>query len=208
MVRTLSIRREIRELAAPITKGGVDYREMCSVGSRGHVSAREFESREGQRPENFTPSTVILRGAWIGGWGVWDLQVPDDVRKSLIDMTLKIETVRTHGMLHSPHEGRTASVFVNDQLLDRIKLVRPHPHGEDYGVDSRRPFPVFRYIDLERDTQTVKIAVEEGVAWDIDRITLEPVTLRREIRPEIAMVVGAFISAVMGVMAFWLISLF
>jgi len=116
----------------------------------------------------------------------------------LVDATLRIETVRTHGMLHSPRQRTSASVFVNDQLVDKIYLVRPHPHGEDFGVDSRRPFPILRYIDRRRDLQTVRIEVDADVSWDIDRVSIEPVVLSREITPGAAMAIGALVSALLG----------
>ncbi len=186
------LRREIREIVAPISKEGTEIKEIQSEGSGGHVSAKEFKS--GERPEVFTPSTVIISN----GYGVWELEVPKDVRKELVDMTLKIETVRTHGMLHSPYKGKSASIFVNNQIVDKIYLVKPHPHGEDFGVDSRRPFPIFCYIDKDKDIQTIRIKVDKDVSWDIDRVILEPITLRKEIRPEAAMVIGAIISAIIG----------
>jgi hypothetical protein len=184
------IRRIIREIAPPITKEGIEIKERHNVDS-----AKDF--LEGKRPKNFTPSTVIMYG---GGYAVWELEVPEDIRKNLSDMTLKIETVRTHGMLHAPpsFKGKSASIFVNDQLLDEIILVRPHSHGEDLGVDSRRPFPVFRYIDKAKSVQTIRIQTDEGVCWDIDRVTLEPIILRKEIRQWIFMVFGAILSAAMG----------
>jgi len=186
------LRREIREIAAPISKEGVEVKEVHSEGFRGHVSAEEFQ--DDKRPEIFTPSTVIISG----GYGVWELEVPKDVRKKLIDMTLRIETVRTHGMLHSYLPQKSASIFVNGQLVDKIYLVKRYPYGEDYGIDSRRPFPIFRYVDKDKSIQTIKICVDKDACWDIDRVTLEPIILRKEIKPEVAMVIGAIISAAIG----------
>lgn len=184
-------KREIREIAAPITVEGIEG-NIRGKGNGGHKLATEFD--EGERPDVFTPSTAIISG----GYGLWELEVPGKVRKHLVDMTLKIETVRTHGMLHSPKKGKSASIFVNNQLVDKIYLVRPHPHGEDYGVDSRRPFPIFRYISRDKNIQTVKINVDEDVKWDIDRVTLEPIILTKEWKPEAAMIIGAIISALIG----------
>jgi len=184
-------KKEIREIVAPISEEGVKG-DIHSKGFGGHVLATEFSEEE--RPEVFTPSTAIISG----GYGVWRLEVPKGVRRYLIDMTLRIETVRTHGMLHSPHKGKSASIFVNNQLVDKIYLVRPHPHGEDYGVDSRRPFPIFRYIDKDKSIQAIKVNVDEDVSWDIDRVTLEPIILRKEWKPEATMIIGAIISAIIG----------
>ena len=191
-------KREIREIAAPISAEGIKG-DIHSKGHGGHVLATEFH--EGERPEAFTPSTAIISG----GHGLWELEVPEEVRKYLIDMTLKIETVRTHGMLHSPKKhspkkgiSSSASILVNDQLVDKIYLVKPHPHGEDYGVDSRRPFPIFRYIATDKKIQTIKITVDEEVFWDIDRVSLEPIILRKEWKPEATMIIGAIISAIIG----------
>jgi hypothetical protein len=50
-------------------------------------------------PSNSRPSTVILKS---GDYGVWEITVPKEVRDHLVDASLRIETVRTHGMLHSP----------------------------------------------------------------------------------------------------------
>jgi len=194
------LRREIREIVGPISKEGIEVRSVHSDGFGGHVSAKEF--KEGERPDVFTPSTVIISG----GWGEWDLEIPGDIRRSLIDVTLRIETIRTHGMLHSPLPNKHASIRVNNQLVDKMHLVKRHPHGKDYGVDSRRPFPISRYIDRDRNTQTVRIEVDKGAFWDIDRVALEPVVLRKEIKPEVAMVVGAIISAIIGAVVGFLIS--
>ncbi len=105
---------------------------------RGYRSAKEFTG--GSRPEQFTPTTVILEN---GGYGAWEITLPEDIRDHLVDATLRIETVRTHGMLHSPNRGTDASVFVNDALVDKIVLAKSHLHGEEFGVDSRRPYPIF-----------------------------------------------------------------
>lgn len=188
--------REIRAIEAPISKEGVDYTEICSKGFSRGISAREFG--DGRRPEIFTPSTAIVNS----GYGVWELEIPRAVRKRLVDMTLKIETVRTHGMLHTPHQGKSASVILNNEVVDKIYLVKPHPHGEDFGVDSRRPFPVFRYIKREGREAVqrvgIRIEVDDGVSWDVDRVVLEPIVLRKELRPEIAMIFGALISGIIG----------
>ena len=184
------LRRIIREIAPPISKEGIEIKERHNVDS-----AKDFPV--GKRLQNFTPSTAIMKG---DSYAVWELELPEDIRKNLSDMTLKIETVRTHGMLHTPpsFKGKSASIFVNDQLLDKINLVKPHSHGEDLGVDSRRPFPVFRYIDKAKSIQTIRIETDEGVCWDIDRVTLEPIISRKEIRPWVFMVSGAILSAAMG----------
>lgn len=108
------LHREIREVIPPISKEGIEVKEIRSKGFNGAVSATEFTI--GRRSEVFTPSTVIING----GYGIWELEVPKEVRKRLIDMTLKIERVRTHGMLHSPFKAKSASIFVNDQLVDKI----------------------------------------------------------------------------------------
>ena len=64
--RRLGLVREFREVLAPITQEGTAVKQIRSVGHDGHVSAIEFgEGRP--RPEEFTPSTVVLSG----GYGVW-----------------------------------------------------------------------------------------------------------------------------------------
>src|SRR5438105_3283959 len=85
--------RQYREITV-FTREGTDIKE-----GRNYETARSFS--EGARPEHFTPSTVILKG---GGYGVWEIAVPNEIRGHLVDATLRIETVRTHGMLHSPEE--------------------------------------------------------------------------------------------------------
>jgi hypothetical protein len=184
------VKREIRELAGPISKEGLDG-TITGVGYQGHVRADEFQ---GQRPVEFCPSTIIING----GNGEWNLDIPEYIRNNLIDMTLKIETIRTHGMLHSPQKNKSASIFVNGNLVDKINLVKQHPHGTDFGVDSRRPYPVFRYINRENCTQNIRIEVDKDALWDIDRISLEPVILRKEWKPVSTMILGAIISAAMG----------
>lgn len=184
--------RKIREIAAPISKEGIDVKDVYSDGCDGHVLATEFQL--GKRPEIFTPTTIIISD----GYGVWGLELTKDIRKDLIDMTLTIDTVRTHGVLHTPEKGKSASVFVNDHLVDKMFLVKAHPHGEYYGVDSRRPFPVYRFIDRDKNLQTIRVVTAKDVFWDIDRVTLQPLLLRKEIRPEIAMITGAIISAIIG----------
>jgi len=188
--------RTYRERIAPITKEGIEVKEILSKGVDGHVSATEFSSRKEQRPNVFTPSTVVLND----GHGLWELALAADIRSDLVDATLRIETIRTHGMLHTPTRGKYASVYVNDQLLDKIHLVKPHPHGEDFGVNSRRPYPIFKFMDRKRDIQTVRIDVDEGVYWDIDRVSIEPIVERRDLTPLIWMIIGALVSALIGVL--------
>ena len=189
--------REIREVVAPVSKEGIKLNRCYSLG---YTSAEDFE--EADRPEEYTPSTVIIHGVICGveydGWAEWELDVPKHIRKRLIDMILKVDTIRTHGVLHSPDKGKSAEIWVNGRLLDRIYLASKLPHGDDYGVDSRRPVPIFRYIDEENDTQTIKLWVEKGVFWDVDRVSLEPVIKRKELRPEAAMIIGAIITAFIG----------
>jgi hypothetical protein len=184
--------RKIREVVAPISKEGIDKKDVRSEGCNGHVLATEFE--DAKRPENFTPTTIIISG----GYCVWELELPKDVRKELVDMTLTIETVRTHGLLHTKEKGKSASILVNDHPVDKMLLVKEHPYGEHYGVDSRRPLPVYRFIDREKNLQTIRVETEEGVSWDIDWVTLKPIIERKELRPEIAMTTGAIISASIG----------
>lgn len=186
------IYKSVREIVAPISKQGVDAEVIESKGWGGHDSATDFKGR--RRPEPFTPSTVIING----GFAMWEFEIPEEIRKNLVDMTLKIETVRAHGMLHTPHQGRTASIFFNQQLIDKISLVKPHPHGSDYGVDSRRAIPVLPYCNTKGDAQILRIETDDEVFWDIDRVTLEPVVLRKEVTPGAAMVLGALISAALG----------
>lgn len=184
--------RKIREIAAPISKEGIDAKEAHSDGCGGHVSATEFQL--GKRPEIFTPTTIIISG----GDGAWGLELTKDIRKDLIDMTLTIDTVRTHGLLHTQKEEKSASVFVNDYLVDKMLLVKELSQGKYFGVDSRRPFPVYRFIDRDKNLQTIRVETDKDVFWDIDRVTLQPIILRKGLRPEIAMIAGAFISATIG----------
>lgn len=181
-------KRDIREVAPPITKKGKELSDGRNYATQ--------EQPKRHDPKIFSGSTVVLDGGWVE----WDLEVPQHGRDSLVDMTLRIETVRAHGMLHSPHERKRAWVYVNGQLVDEIMLVRPHPHGEDFGVDTRRPLPILSYVDRRKVGQTVKVKVEveADVAWDIDRVTLEPIILRRETKPEVMMIAGAVLSALAG----------
>ncbi|MCH7916030.1 MAG: hypothetical protein IH856_23830 [Deltaproteobacteria bacterium] len=202
--------RKIWQIEPPISQEGIAVREVKSKGSSGGVKATDF--LPGQRPENFTPSTVILHDDHDGSHGIWDLLVPEPVLKYLVDMTLRIESVRTHAMLHTPpydretDKRRYARISMNGELTDKILIIKPHPHGEDFGVDSRRPIPVYRFVDRTKSIQEIKIEVDEKVYWDIDRIILEPITLREELTPEARMVAGALLSAfaggVMGLLAF------
>ncbi|MCP4713091.1 MAG: hypothetical protein GY869_31055 [Planctomycetes bacterium] len=185
-------KNEIRQIEAPICVEGIKCKDISSKGHNGHCKAIEFQPSN--RPEEFTPSTVIING----GHAIWELPVPKRIRDKLIDMTLKIETVRTHGMLHSPNYRTSASIYINDELIDRIVLVKPHPHGEDYGVNSRRPIPVYRFINRKKNKQLIKIVVDENAKWDIDRITFEPIVLTKTWKPEMAMIIGACISAFLG----------
>lgn len=189
------LKREIREIVAPISKAGTDYNVINSIGYGGHASAKDFAGN--QRPEDFSPTTVIING----GHGEWELKIPEEIRRQMIDATLKIETVRTHGMLHSPNKNSVAKIFINGELLDKIYLVKPHPHGTDFGVDTRRPIPVFDFINKNDEKQTVRIEVDKDTFWNIDRITLEPIILRNEWKPEATMIIGAIISAIIGAIA-------
>jgi hypothetical protein len=187
-------RRTIKVVETPIYIWGTDAAELLdSKGSNGIKSAKDFTYDN--LPEVLAPSTVIISG----GYGIWEFEISKYILKKLFDITLTIETIRTHGMLHTPIRNKSASIFVNNKLVDKIYLVKPHPHGEDYGVDSRRPFPIFHFIDKSKIKQTIKIEVDEDVFWDIDRITLHPIINLKELKPWCYMVLGAFISAVMGI---------
>lgn len=181
---------EFREIAASISKDGIDRTKTNSKGYNGHVSAREFTDEN--RPEDFSQSTIIINGGYV----VWELEVDKRIRKNLVDMTLKIETIRTHGMLHTPIKGKSASVFINDKLLDKIYLVKPHPHGEDFGIDSRRPFPVFNYIDINQSIQCIRIEVDDETCWNIDLIKLEPIISRKILKPVITWIIGTIFGAI------------
>jgi hypothetical protein len=194
LAKHIGILREYREVLAPISKEGVDAIDVRSEGYNGHVSANEF-ANDTKRPKEFTPSTIIL----CNGYGIWELTIPKHIRRRLIGALLRIDTIRTHGMLHSPVKRSTASILVNEHLVDKIYLVKPHPHGEDYGVDSRRPLQILRYIDKARDVQTIKIQTGENALWDIDEISIEPIVSRYEVTPGAWMILGAVISAILGV---------
>ena len=157
LAKTIGILRDYREILPPISKEGIDASEVHSEGYKGHVSAEEFGPNE-QRPEEFTPSTVILSN----GYGKWELNVPKYIRKRMTSALLRIDTIRTHGMLHSPVQWSEASLHFNEKLVDKIYLVKPHPHGEDYGVDSRRPFQIIKFIDKSKDTQIITIGLAKA----------------------------------------------
>jgi hypothetical protein len=200
IAKNLGILRDCREVMAPICQEGVDFVDMRSEGYNGHTSAKEFVN-DIERPEEFTPSTVILSN----GHGIWELRIPRNIRRRIISANLRIDTVRTHGMLHSPVIRTTASIIVNEQLVDKIYLVKPHPHGEDFGVDSRRPFQIIRYIDKKKDIQRIRIEVGQNASWDIDSICIEPIILRYEITPGAWMILGAIISTIIGIIgSLWL----
>ena len=184
-------KREIREIVDQISEEGVKA-VTNSKGFNGHIKATEFSNDN--RPKEFTPSTIIISD----GHATWNLRIPKEILKDLITARLNIETIRTHGMLHSPVQGKCARIYVNNQLVDEIKLVKPHPHGTDYGVDSRRSIPIFHYIDKNNETQIIKIEVEDKTYWDVDYITLEPIIKRKEWRPGATMIIGAIISAIIG----------
>ena len=185
--------RWIREIIPPISKNGTEATQYDSLGFGGGVRAIDFPLDK--RPKNFSPSTIILNS----GFGKWEFEIESYVLRDLIDMSLRIETIRTHGMLHTPVQGRTASIYVNEQLVDEIHLVKPHPHGSDFGVDTRRTIPVYDFINKNKSTQTVQLTVDNDVLWDIDRIILEPIIYKKEIKPEVAMIIGALISFIIGV---------
>lgn len=200
VAKQLGILREHREVLAQISREGVDADELRSAGYDGHVSAREFAKGE-HRPEEFTPSTVILNN----GYGIWKLRIPEHIRSRLVSAMLRVDTIRTHGMLHSAVHRAAASVLLNGQLVDKIYLVKPHPHGEDYGVDSRRPIQVLRYLDTGQDTQILRLEVDETASWDVDEVSIEPTVLRHEVTSGAWMILGAVISAILGVIGtLWL----
>ncbi len=195
--------RELREELAPISVDGKDCVDIDSRGINGHVSACEFADGL-PRPSEFGRSTVVVHD----GWAVWELPSPRIVTRRwgrLLDASLKIGTVRTHGMLHSPKQGASASVFVNDHRVDEVRLVKPHPHGEDFGIDSRRPIPVADYLDPRRSVQVVRVVVDGDAFWDIDRVSLETVVIGREMTIGSSMVIGAGISALLGALVAYLV---
>lgn len=126
----------------------------------------------------------------------WVLKLPKGYKKGLISATLRFETIRVHGLLHSPAKNRFATIKVNEQILDRIELVKQHPHGEDYGIDSQRPYPVLNYLEKSNGKRELRIRIEleSGVKWDLDRITMEGVVEQGRVKEWILLVIGAVIS--------------
>lgn len=188
--------REIREITAPISKEGIEAKELKSKENNKYSTAAESSADK----RDTSSSTVIISG----GYAVWELDVDLSVLETLVDMTLRIETIRTHGMLHSKIENKTGSIFLNGFLVDKIQLAKPHLNG--YGVNSRRPYPVLRYINREQSTQVIKIETEDDVLWDIDQVILEPIIQRKEIKPESALVIGTILSWLVGILGAFIIS--
>jgi hypothetical protein len=189
----LGLVREFREVLPPASEEGAKAARRTGVGLDDHLTADDF-AKGLPIPEQFGPSTLILSA----GDAVWEFKISRSILCRLKDATLRIETVRTHGMLHSRMKGTTASIFVNDRLVDKIHLVKAHPHGEDFGIDSRRPFPIWRDLDAQRDAQTVRIQVDPEASWDIDRVSIDMIVTRREITPGAWMIAGAALSVAMG----------
>jgi len=183
---------EAREIVGTISKPGIELREHTSKAHGGLALATDYPAN--QRPEPFGPTTVIIEG----GYGVWGLELPKEVRKRLIDINLRIDTIRAHGMLHTPWYNKSATIYVNDRRLDKIYLVKPHPHGLDFGVDTRRPLPILDFIDKGKPIQTIRIETEDEVFRDIDRVALEAIVLRKRLKQWVWIVIGALLSIVGG----------
>ena len=87
------------ELANAFSLDGMNASLAESRGFSGGVLANKFD--EQHRPVVFGPTTIIINS----GFAEWEIPVERSVLKRLADMTLRIDTVRTHGMLHSPRKN-------------------------------------------------------------------------------------------------------
>lgn len=162
--------------------------KLTGSGINGKITINDFNENEAPT-EEFTKTVAII----TNGYGEWKLNIPSHIRENLIDIRLKIDTIRFHGMLHSAEKNGQAKIYINGELVDIIRLVKERAEGVDFGVDSRRELPIFRYIDRKKGEQVIRIETESNVSWDIDQVMLLPVIKSVDLRNWVYMVIGAVI---------------
>jgi hypothetical protein len=184
--------KESRQIEAPLTITG-NKGEITGVGYKEGKTIFDFKDSKNP-PEEFTNTVAII----TNGHGIWNIEIPKKILKNLIELRLKIDTIRNHATLHSIHKDRGAKIIINDKLVDNIILKKINPFGDDYGIDSRRELPILSYIDKNKNTQTIKITTDEEVSWDVDQIILYPIIKVTALREWVYMVLGAVISSLFG----------
>jgi len=164
------------------------------------------------------------------GEAIWEFNISHLPKKEeIVGADLRIITFRTHGGLHIPfrspflvsngkgnlilrkqngdfYRGELSLAVGNEdfQCVDKINIVKPMSHGDDYGFNRLDPYPIVNWLLKARESGKlkVKLRVDAGVFWDVDGIRIESIVVRKEpLRQDVLMIFGALISASVGLIA-------
>ena len=123
-------------------------------------------------------------------------RVGEDTAASVI-----FEAERIHGGLHSalgPQKKR-AVVRANGVVLDDFWLIQKMPNGQDYGYRNVGPIAIESSLFADRQL-VITAEIEDLMAWDIDRVVLSLESGEKRLSPAGAMVAGAIISVMIGLL--------
>jgi hypothetical protein len=156
------------------------------------------DTKKGEpRREYFMPRETVIFGKdeKVFSSAEWTFDIEyllrycnDPKGTTLEKVFLHIRTVRTHGGLHvKPDIGQQAinagtpkagRVYVNGTLIDRINLMKPMPHGLNYGFNRLEPWDITDFVRLyeakKNKAITIKVETDPEVKWDISSVSLEP----------------------------------
>jgi len=172
-----------------------------------------------ERRQWFASNDTIILGVNInpnlegnGGSAKWEFDI-SQLPKNLVSAHLKIITFRTHGGLHTPakiaeeaiNKGcpKKGCVFINDEPVDNIHLMKQMPYGKDYGFNRIDPYPITNWIKkCQKDGKhsfTVTLQVDPQVYWDIDEVSIESLVHEQpSVRQWVWMFTGALLGALLG----------
>ncbi len=134
-------------------------------------------------------------------------RIPSKNKINIEDSTVSmmIEAERIHGGLHShlgPNE-KNAVIQVNEEIVDKFRLIQKMPNGVDYGYRNVGPIPIDKSF-LHSKYLKIILKIEEDMAWDIDKVILKITSGNKRLSVTGSMIAGAVISVIIGLLAVFL----
>jgi hypothetical protein len=180
---------------------------LTSHGTEAECKGAFVTSNEpGEAPSDwFRSRTLILGHDKDGGKGAGEATFYFSLPRKLLSDTsgvsayLSIHTERIHGGLHSrsgPRRKR-AKITANGSKVDEFWLIDKMPYGEHYGYRNLDPILLDNTL-LANDTLVVTLSIEDEMAWDIDRVSVQITKVEKRLTVHGSMWLGAFISAGCG----------
>jgi len=183
-------RETVLQIEQPIIVAGID----CSV--QGHCVKATDKGKV--NPEWFLTKTLIIgydtANSTGPGAAEWELKIPKSISKSIFQANLIVQAFRYHAGVHSPNRHSEASVHINDNEI-KIYMDAPMPYGLDYGFDRVISLRVESFIKGGTKLN-VKLAVSQGVFWDVDELRLEIITRKHKMRSWVGFAIGLIVGTV------------